>query len=237
MNSNDLLHSAFTYAWAVTPHPLWIAFPTIALSAFIGLTTLKAIDRTRILVQMILKVCSRTVPLVIILIYSILSFGTLYAVTEEEKALNFYESWTTVFEMIMGNQLESEHTAVVCILHSQRSKRDLAAQPHRSPPRNPYDRFRSQIQSEYIKLQFKLVYQTKSLINFLSKAKSRLLCKRREKPNSEYQLLEHSSRSINYLSVFTDKSQDEEESQNETVRLMEILEQQLCQDPSIHLGN
>jgi hypothetical protein len=223
----DLVRSLFTYAWAVVPHYVWLAFPTIALNIFIGLTTFKAVDGTRILVQMILKVCIRTAPFVLIFIYSILSFGTLFAVTEEDKALNFYESWTTVFEMIMGNIDNSEVSTLRWFVFFTASVINVIWLLNLIVALlgTHYERFQTQIQSEDVKLQFELVYQIKSTIKLLSKAKSWLLAKCTAMPNSEHQSLEHST---SYLSLFTEKSQGKEP-QNElaTVEMIEKLEQKL----------
>lgn len=188
-NYADLLRSGFTYAWIVTEKRLWLNFVVVALNSFIGLTAFEAFDKTRNLVRMILKVCRNTFYFVLIFIYSNLSFGVLCAVSDEDSELNFYESWTTAFEISMGGFdntglptlrwfvfFAAAIVNMVWLLNLIVALLSTA-----------YDNFVNVVAAEDVKAQFELTYKVESMVKCLVsvKGKKRFLHVYCEKQPSE----------------------------------------------------
>jgi len=174
-NYADFLRFGFTYAWIVVDKRLWLNFVIVCLNAFIGLTSFEAFDKTRRLVRMILKVCAFTFYFVLIFIYSNLSFGVLCAVSDESSSLNFYESWTTAFEISMGGFdntglptlrwfvfFAAAIVNMVWLLNLIVALLGTA-----------YQTFYNDLAAEDVKAQFELTYQMESMVKCLVSVKDR----------------------------------------------------------------
>jgi len=168
-NLADWVRFALTYTWTFAPSNLALTFPTVFLNAFIGLTTFEAFSQTRFLVRMILKVCIHTIYFVLIFVYSNVTFGVLCAVTDERENLSFYESWTTAFEMSMGNFDNTDVSMLrwfvffaACVVNMVWLLNLIV-----SLLGTAYEDFTTAVKAEDVKAQFERVYQLESMVKCL----------------------------------------------------------------------
>ena len=167
----DFLRSAFTFAWIGAEKRLWLNFVMVVLNALIGLTTFEAFEFTRSLVRMIMKVCYHTLYFVIIFIYSNLAFGVLCAVSDEDAGLNFYESWTTGFEISMGGFDNSGVPRLrwfvfffACLVNMVWLLNLIVALLGTA-----YENFITDLAAEDIQAQYEQIYQLESMVKWVSR--------------------------------------------------------------------
>ena len=187
-NWADWVRFVLTYIWTFAAPSLALTFPTIFLNAFIGLTTFEAFSQTRFLVRMILKVCVHTVYFVLIFVYSNVTFGVLCAVTDDTAEMSFYESWTTGFEMSMGNFDNSGVSTLrwfvffaACLVNMVWLLNLIV-----SLLGTAYEDFTTAVQAEDVKAQFERVYQLESMVKCLNNtqgSKSYLQVYSKKKPS------------------------------------------------------
>jgi len=192
----DIVRAVLTFVWAVTPKYQWFTLVTVALNSFVGLSTFKVFNETRVLVQMIFKVCTHTFYFVLLFLYSNLSFGVLLSVTDEEANLSFFESWKVAFELSMGGFDNSGVSALrwfvffaACVVNVIWLLNLIVALLG-----TYYERFRTEVKSEDVKVQFELIYQFLSMQKPLPKWLKRRMSV--AQPSA-----------IRYLSVFAKKSE------------------------------
>jgi len=171
-NWADWVRFALTWVWTLASPSLALTFPTVLLNAFIGLTTFEAFSQTRFLVRMILEVCIHTIYFVLILVYSNVTFGVLWAVTDDTSELSFYESCTTAFEMSMGNFDNSDVSTLrwfvffsACVVNMVWLMNLMV-----SLLGTAYEEFTTAVQAEDVKAQFERVYQLESMVKCLNNA-------------------------------------------------------------------